>query len=329
MKQKLLYLIFSITAILIIMHSCKKDRIIDQQNNESVYSVEAMTVWHKLVNFKSRMESSYKNNEPMTSDSALWYLEALYNVQYGYPDTAFRRFSVDTSYYQIPYNANQLHDFTDVTTAYNQMINNLTYQLDQIESEFKYLYIADLSIIDSSGSNLSLQLISKIGVNIWVLYQPFCDTDNYLYGNMKGKCDYTYKGKFDAGEILEGRLNSPNFVPSGMGKFYSVITADAWYWEYPTNTNPYGNYEIFQELGDTTPPCLEYYKLQYYLPRAHDILYNTIGNGGERPETLVFGSVDIKSKDSLEFVGFDTIHHYSHYYVIDYGERQYMPPIPD
>jgi len=157
--KKLLYLTFSIIAILFIMHSCKKDIITDKQNYESVYSVEAMNIWHKLVNFKNRMESSYKDNEPMTSDSALWYLEALYNVQYGYPDTAFRRFSVDTSYYQIPFNLNQLHDFADVTTVYYKIIDTLNYHLNQIESEFKYLYIADLSVIDSNSINLSLQLV--------------------------------------------------------------------------------------------------------------------------------------------------------------------------
>jgi len=327
--KKLLYLIFSITAILIVIHSCKKDKIIEKQNIESVYTEEAMAIWHKLVNFKNKMDFSFKDNEPMTSDSALWYLEALYNVQYGYPDTAFRRFFVDTSYYQIPFNLNQLHDFANVTTTYNQIIDTLNYQLNQIESEFKYLYIADLSIIDSSGINLSLQLVSNIGFDPWVLYEPFDEDDNWLYGNMMGKCDGTHQWESDAGEELQWRLNSPNFVPSGSGKFHFVWRTDAWYWEYPTNSNPYGNYEIFQELGDTTPPCLEYYELQYYLPKAHDILYNTIGNGGERPDTLVFGSVDIKSKDSIEYAGSEEIHHYSHYYVIDYGKREEMPAIPD
>ncbi|MBI9038236.1 MAG: hypothetical protein JEY97_08905 [Bacteroidales bacterium] len=95
--KKVLYFIFLITAIMIVVQSCKKDEINEKQENETVYTDEAMSIWHNLVNFKSKIDNPLKSGDYMSRDSVVWYLEALLNSTQVSSDSPFRLLSYRSS----------------------------------------------------------------------------------------------------------------------------------------------------------------------------------------------------------------------------------------
>ena len=116
--KKILYLTFVITVILIIMHSCNKDKTIEKQGGGSIYSPEEMSIWYRLIDFKNKIDNPLKTDDYISQDSVVWYIETLLNSTEVYSDSSFTYFFQDSTNYQIPVNSDSLVNMNDISTVY-------------------------------------------------------------------------------------------------------------------------------------------------------------------------------------------------------------------
>jgi hypothetical protein len=312
------YKLFSVMTLFLsaFLFSCsKKDQTIENKG----YTTAEMKIYRQLVSFNQMMKSDLKTETYMGIDSTVWYLETLFNVQNGYPDSC----SESTISFELNYELPLVNDrvsMTSISQTYNNMVSDLDSLLNMFEVNVKFLLMADLSMIDYHNNILQLQLISMIGINPSALYEPFTTDDNWHYGEMYGRCDGLFVGQSDGGEEIERRINNPRVNRNR--KFLNVNYTNAFGYEEPQSSNPFAG-RIYFEQTNIFPPCISYSDLTYYLLEAHDICYRKISQGGLIPDQYDFGILDVKSGiiTSLTPTG------YHHYYVIWYGDWVQLPPL--
>lgn len=84
-------------VMIVFILSCKKQNQTFEKN--TVYSPTEMKPYNQLVSFNEKIRSDLKTQTFLEADSAIWYLEALFNVQNGYPDSCSEStMSVDLNY---------------------------------------------------------------------------------------------------------------------------------------------------------------------------------------------------------------------------------------
>lgn len=310
------YKLFSVMTLLlpVFLFSCSKQ---DQTIENKGYTAAEMKLYRQLVSFNQMMKSDLKSETYMGIDSTVWYLETLFNVQNGYPDSC----SESTISFELNYELPLVNDrvsMTIISQTYNTMVADLDSLLDMFEVNVKFLLMADLSMIDQHNNILQLHLVPMIGINPSAIYEPFTTDDNWYYGEMYGRCDGLYVGLSDAGEELERRLNNPRIAHYG-NTFKEIVSSNAFPEDFPANPPVYGPYRIYYEISNSFPPCVPYDALNYYLVEAHEIIHNEL-----RPAGLSFGSVDVKSHtNSYTTPPYETYH----YYIILYGQWINIPPI--
>ncbi|PLX12232.1 MAG: hypothetical protein C0598_06375 [Marinilabiliales bacterium] len=255
--KKLFFLIVFAGLAIGIFYSCKKDVNQEPESNISVEQQLNNNIWNNIVRFQEKINLSNRDIELFTPDSALWYLEALYNVEQ-VTDTNYNYLDIDTSYYTLVPDENGLVDLQQLSDVYDLMVNDLVENLQSKNSEYTYLIIGDLSILGANRDNtINMQLLSGIGINPIICYEAFTADDDWYYGNLLGREDGQYLWQSDAGQELQKRYNNPiNCFTQGGGYWVSVVQRTANWSEYP-------NY-MFNEQS-ATPPIINDTDMKYYL----------------------------------------------------------------
>jgi len=302
---------------LVILHSCNKDsKIIPEDSNiTNEYTADEMALWNKLNNFNLKIKNGLKSEEFISPDSAIWYLEALFNVQQA-TDTTFDKVRTYERTYELNVNTNGTVNMSDVVTIYNQLVNDLNAELELIDSDYKFLIIADLKEEPLKAGSFTMTLTGGLGYSRLSLYEPITNTDNWRSGNSKGRCTNTAYDS-DAGQELLKRFNNP--------RFELVTPTYSWIDNYATDNLTYEDYpnRIFHENAPSEP-CVEYTELQHYLTEGHYIIYNspTDTPNGSRPAGLKFKMIQLWTNND-----FPPDNEYLHYYKIFYGTPVSVPPI--
>jgi len=273
-----------------------------------------MQIWRNLTNFNQKVKSGVRDEEFMSPDSAMWYLEALYNATQT-TDTTFNDLVTFERTYSLAVNENGTVNMSDVVNVYNQMLTDLNFEFSQLTEDYKFSVVGDLEQqATRDGSTVVLGLTGGVGINPLALYDPITNADNWRYGNMKGKC-VDPEWDSDAGIQLKVRFNNPAM---------SSDTSGTWLIYYQTTVN-HNNYlgKIFYEEA-TSDPCIEYSELQYYLSQGHYIIHNTSSQTpkGERPESYVYRFMKLWTNNNNP-----SDNQYWHRYQIFYGLPSNIPPI--
>ncbi|MDP2722060.1 MAG: hypothetical protein Q8O72_04835, partial [Bacteroidales bacterium] len=287
----------------------------NEKNSE--YTPEALAIWHKLVIFNEKMKTGSRDNEVISADSAIWYLETMFNVQQA-TDTTFGNTVCYKKNYSLEVDEDGLVGMDEVTSVYSQMVLDLETELDQINSDFKYLIIADLGSQAARDGNLTLELTGSISRNPLQLYDPITEDDNWRYGNMLGECVNPHTWS-DAGIQLSTRMNDPHIeIQFPHNSWINIVNS--------------GNIEpssfpsrLFSETA-SSPPCLEYTELRNYLEQGYYFIYNHENEtpSGFFPTTddMYFQSMTLWTNNPNPPDG-----KYWHKYIIFYGTPIYIPPI--
>jgi hypothetical protein len=306
-------MLFSLT----VLFSCNKDsKIVPEDNNiTSEYTADEMALWNQLNNFNLKIKNGLKSEEFISPDSAMWYLEALFNVQQAV-DTTFDDVASYERTYTLDVNANGTVNMSNVTALYNQLVTDLNTELAMIDSDYKFLIIADLQQESLKSDEFNIKVTGGLGINPLVYYEPITNEDNWFYGNMLGRCDGTFAGQSDAGQELKRRFNDPKLAyPFPYNTWINPTHREVTPINYPTR--------IFNAVSPTSP-CIEYDYLQNYLKQGHYIIYNspTSNPTGERPSGLYFKLMDLWSNNPNPLDN-----EYWHKYLIWYGTPVNIPPI--
>lgn len=309
-----LALLFSLT----ILYSCNKDSKIvpDEINSTNEYTADEMALWNKLNNFNLKIKNGLKSEEFISPDSAMWYLEALFNVQQAV-DTTFDDVASYERTYTLDVNANGTVNMSNVTDLYNQLVTDLETELAMIDSDYKFLIIADLQQESLKSDEFNIKITGGLGINPLRYYEPITSDDNWFYGNMLGRCDGTYLWESDAGEELRRRFNDP--------KLAFPFPHNAWINPHVSGILTAAQFpgRIFYEIAPSAP-CIEYDELETFLKQGHYIIYNESNESpsGVKPEDRRFRMLELWTNNPNPS---DDI--YMHYYQIYYGTPINIPPI--
>jgi len=317
MKKNNYFTLVILVLILSVFSSCQKERgFVNKDNTDEIYTPEAMALWSKLNNFNQKIKSGLKSEELLSPDSAMWYLEALFNVQQA-TDTTFDDVFTYRRSYSLAVNESGAVSMSSVATVYNQMVADLQTELANIDSDHKFLIIADLQESTMKSGDFDMELIAGIGINPLIIYEPITTEDNWFYGNMIGRCDSSYFGQSDAGQELKRRFNNPKMeLPFPHNAWINPISTGVLsHIEYPGR--------IFYKEADTNP-CITYDSLRYFLKEGYYIIYNNKHDTppGEFIDSLYFRLLDLWTNNPDPQNG-----EYWHKYQIIYGTPIHIPPI--
>lgn len=335
--KKILIIFVIIGMTITLFYACKKNTDLMQTNNntEQQYTDYEWEVFYKLQSFKQKLNSNLKGTDPMTLDSAEWYLETNYNVDEARTEEPYRITRKDSTYYVLPLNSNGLVEFDDMNTMYNQMLSDLD-SLEIVIADPDIIPVfAILNVLTSNADEAELMLITGFGYYYSGNYAPFYDDDDWKFGNMLGHCDGTNQWESDGGQELKERLNNPFFTWSDPGSFSDYVERIVHYYDYPDFYNEHPqpndvNYFVYFEItnGDTT--CLENEELDFYLDKAHDIIYTYDNNYlpgsdtlyGQRPPGKTYSHFSIWTPDTTLPNGNIW---WEHRYFIHYATRINLP----
>lgn len=315
--RNLFFLIAFVGLAVVVFDSCRKDKVQSLMNEEQEisYTAEELSVWRNLTTFNQKIKSGVRDEEFISPDSAMWYLEALYNVQ----ETSNKPFAELVTFersYSLALNENGTLNMSEVVSVYNQMLADLNIEFEQIDADYKYSVIGNLEELPSRDSDFTMSFVAAIGVfNPLFFYDEITTSDNWRSGNMKGKCTNT-QWDSDAGIQLKSRFNNPSIAHDTTSVWtivdYIIVDND----DFPNR--------IVNEYSTGGEPCIEYDELQYYLSQGHYILHNTLNNSptGSRPDGYVYRFMRLWTNDD-----YPNDNKYWHKYGIFYGIPSHSPPI--
>ena len=318
MKNSILYL-FSISFLVLLLASCSKETNTNRDiTNDQQYTTEEMALWNKLNNFNQKIKYGLKSEEFISPDSAMWYLEALFNVQQA-TDTTFDDVVTYKRNYTLNINTNGTVNMSDLVAVYNQLVADLQTELQNIDADYKFLIIADLQESTMKSGDFEMELTAGLGINPLVYYEEITTDDNWKYGNMLGRCDGSYFGQSDAGQELKRRFNNPEIAfPFPHNAWINIANS-------PIISNDNYPGRIFYKHS-LTLPCITYDSLRYFLSQGHYIIYNGTDDipSGEKIEDLYFKAMDLWTNNPNP-----TDNIYWHKYLIWYGTPVNIPLVEE
>jgi hypothetical protein len=315
---------------LAMLFSCQKNEDVGVDTTQQFEMTEsAQLVYNKLVAFKQALDNPQKSTTSMQLDSAEWYVEAFYNVTQGYPDSLFGKFEVDTMYYTLPLDENQMVGISDLGLLLDNMENHLNSLLAQTGPEVAHMVVGDV-VVDFSGrsSEAEITVYTGLGFGTGRLYEPFVD-EYWFWGYTLGRCDPVNPPPpppyHDAGDELEWRFNSPNPYhvpyPACLNGKIVIISVDETTFAKGTE-----NDLIYHEWlpGDYDPTCLDPVTLNELLQNGATLFYSSPSNGGMLTNGI-YTAVDVTSYHTDSIVNGGSGYSYYHGYFVTYATYECIP----
>jgi len=313
---------------LAIVYSCKKESF----NNPSgvtikqSYTAQELSIWKNLNNFNRLIKSNEKSGESISADSAIWYMEALFNATETSQEQ-FDDFYTDSAFYTIAVDNDGNVNMDDVSEVYSTMVSDFQTRLAAFDETHKIIVLADLVKIGNAKSGeMQVGVNRGFGLDPMFLYDTFDLDDNWYYGNQLGKCNDASTRGSDAGFELERRFNNPYIhyqIPFDSNHVVatSVDTQHVQYDKYPDYM-----YNIIYPSGDT---CIDYESLNHFLIYGHDSIIYKYENstGGERPIGKDFYYSDVRTSPPGGQPNTNGL--YRHSYILYYGVFVNIPSIED
>lgn len=325
-KKQLISMAMVVCMAVLIINSCKKAQVSDPlstQNGFRGYTANELAIWQKLTDFNRKIKSVEKSGESIPADSAIWYLEALFNATQT-TNESFDDFYADSTFYTIPVDQDGNVNMEDVSDLYSTMVADFQTRLSAFTENYKIIVMSDLFKIGNVKSGeMQIGVNRGFGLNTLSLYEEFGYTDNWYYGNQLGKCSDPSTRGSDAGFELERRFNHPYIqypVPHDSTHVVasSIIEKHVHYTLYPDYI-----YNILYPNGDT---CISYNFLNYLLIKGHEeIIYKSVSLGGQKPEGKDFYYSDVRTSP----LGGEINGLYRHSYILYYGVFVNIPPLED
>ena len=215
-------------------------------------------------------------------------------------------------------------DLSENADLNDQLIEDLNYELDLIDADNKFLFVADLKKEALKSDSVKISFKGVLARKPASLYYPIDSTDNWRYGNNLGRCENT-QWDSDAGKELKRRFNNPNIAyPFPVNH---DTTSTGWINIDNSNVLDYttSGFEdrIYHELA-TSPPCIEHDELLQLLIDGHYIIYN---KANESPSGVRIDGLDFKYFELWTNNPNPPDNIYKHNYQVWYGNPVRIPPI--
>lgn len=348
MKRMKLLAIGMLTISLLFCISCsKQDSVLNpyEQTEKFTMSEADISIMNKIITFKEKVKfikenPENKSGEVMMSDDAIWNMETLFNVTYGFPNEQYGATKADTTILQINVNNDGEVILIDVVNKYDEIVNIVTQYYYNCGFENKGFLLLDLEKGDISNGQMKIILRSVTGKKD-ENWEPFGPDDDWLYGYSLGRCDYT-QDTTDAAEEIQKAVNGnkPLIYPQPGYRFVYIIDDQIAIdyediTDYPTPENPppanYMDYLIFyctQAAGTFTPgveDCLSPDEMNFHFEGEKTVIYEKLPIELNKPTNWVFMECIIEGILEYDINGNSIMFHknyltYAYLYVVPVGE---------
>ena len=267
----------AIFTISLMLTSCSKEQI---KNENQVITIDqpqtSVNPENKIIAFRESIDALRNNpnlksgDSPVMLDDAEWFVEALAN--YTYANAGFGRTDmvIDSAVFIVPATEGMI-TLADVQVLYDQAIEKLSAHYSAINAGSKQLVFADITLREVGDNTATFALTSGFGTNE---EEQLINTYSWYWGWNLGRCDGSGLGvPLDAADIIMREANHLIGVPAGYSYYTDVSYATRWYWDVPSNTNPYGEYMLFHDFqaGTLVHHCMSPEEIEYYKHRVIEI----------------------------------------------------------
>lgn len=308
-----------------VCNACSKQEMADQpetSKGEITMSEADINFQNKLVRFRNKVEyinehPGFKSGEVMDADSAIMYIESLFNITYGFPDERYGKTQTDQTTVHIDLNSSDEVLMDDVVIIFDEIINIVTQYYYQCEFEDKGFMLLDLSRGIISDNKLEIGLRSVVGEKAGE-WDPFGPEDYWWYGNKKGDCDWNQGfGETDAAEKIQYAINNNKPIvsppPGYIFCYKSYEDIDLFGHEFE---NENGEKLIFyiEDANGVFPDsvkCLEPDEMNFHFFGEREVIYNILPQEYNKPPNWIFMECDLEGLEEPSPVGsyYPTIHH--------------------
>ena len=273
MKKNIL--LYALLGLMAVVTSCSKT---DETEKPTIPAAD-LAVWNKVQAFKARMANPLKDGDPLTVDSAVWYIETTLNCTYGDASYEFTDMHTDSAFTTLPVENGQV-DMVAVTVAYNQLLDSIRQHYYGLAATDKQFVFANVELIPTGlkTSEVTLKVTSGVGEASSVSPANFGPGDDWMWGLFNGKCDGSYYNLSDAAEQIETKIKLVKAIPIN----YYYVDIESLYEippfgfpnpNYPTDPHPF---LLFYSQYTT---CISWEEMNYYLGSTKYVINTNTPNG--------------------------------------------------
>lgn len=354
MKRKklkgLALVVFLAVGTAVYLAACKKEIVTPINNigqvNYPGYTDEAKAVAGQIMKFKRQLidkEKVARSGLTMPIDSIIWNVEALFNVEYSFPERKYIETVKQTLEFFVDVDENNEAPFSVVADLYDEITSLVrqAYANDGI-SEEKSLMALVVDKGETVGNRVKLDVCVVSGrMELGDMVKdpvtgPFGPHDCWYYGEYGGTCsDPSVFG--DAAEIIEDSINyyyrgvsvpQSGFRKINLGMFMVSLDGGEY---FDANGEPY---LYWYDANGTPPLYLNGDLLNYYYNREIEVLMHLLPTDlkaqKQLPDMPAFIEVDIVGM--MGYIGNGSYYHHKNYVI--YGSKinipsQELPPLRD
>ncbi len=253
-KSTIISLTLILAAGLLWLNGCKKETAVQQQNTTVTDNEANEAMLQHVLNFKQRMEYSYKHpemrdGESFTAPDAVYELEALLNFNFCYTDIEVNKKRFVSTQITMPLDdMGKIGESKLAQLYYEAIIDSIQARMLSITGfDNMKLLLVDLQ---QTGTADNGDAIVSIGALVGNEGNVVLHNDSWWYGKLKGNCSFEYPGT-DAAKQLEVRVSNAKIPepPEGCRWWYNNVDT--------LLLNPL-DYQI-----DSTPDNYEDYAIYY------------------------------------------------------------------
>lgn len=248
-------------------------------SNENSKVAEDARVAQLIINFNNKIkESSFKNGETMSMDSAIWYIEANINYFYCFADTNVQNIVIDTTFVEIT-SAGEFIPLSEIQQSVETIETAVMSMYYEMNDPNTVVLLSDVSLLEVNKSDShTLQVLTIYGIEA-----PSSNPGNDCYGG------YVFNSPIhfiDAAAIFQNYINNPlcpqphyDYITNV--KFRNVCSWDQEY-DYlnPDDDIPEDNYYDYQffyqrEWWPNDHETMSIAELNFYFQQIYQVLIPT------------------------------------------------------
>lgn len=302
-------LIIGIT-LTILLAACQKDNNVIE-NKPSCSTLDNPLV-QTLNNFLTLKSKTFKNEQLITVDSALWLIEAGANYTYGHGNKQNLPCVTDSVLFALPVHDSGIVETGKAYLAYQQMIENVRNQYRQITSHGKYLVALQVKKELVGEERVVLKALFQVALESTLKSTSTVINDACYFNDVDwwhwysgGICDGPNAGLFPEKSMaseMQRHINNCIPVPGEEYWYSDIVDTIIMPSNYPNPdfTGGYENYNYCQyklywncSLYPNCHTCISPIELAFYLSNGKWVINTSNQNGGARPPRKSFISVKV------------------------------------
>ena len=298
--QIFILFVFFAGVIMLMTNSCKKNEKttnVIMESQPAANNPQDLKLIRMFTAFKEKVNKKLKDDQEITTDSAMWYLQGTANFTYGTASQQTTKIVIDSTFITLSL-SNKKVTLTETCNKYSDMIDSIRASYNKITGNQKQLMMVQVQPHLLTSSVLTCK-VTSIFCNGGYPYDTcsFNSIDSWIWWNWSGQggiCGGLHSGQgngFDAAQLINQKIMHCKGIPIGYYYWGEPVTIELWPWNYP---NPaWGgvnhNYEEYRMYWNDSEysgfhGCLSPTECNFYLSGTQWVATTYQSQGGAMPD---------------------------------------------